>query len=210
MLHLIKKELTANIRYMLMGFAFFVVYAFIFTANGKGLFMLCYLFCFYSISNTNLIMDERYKIDLFTSSLPIRRRDIVISKFLLIVVVFALCYVFYTLMFAASRYLSVNMLSALDFESAMLGLLAVSLFNGITLPLSYKFGANSMRYVGLLLFFAMFLISPLLKAVDFGSMLKALGLGKYGSGLLLLAGALIINLAAFPITYFIYAKKDFK
>ncbi len=41
MLYLVKKELTANVRYLLLSVAVFILYMFIFAANGTGLFMMC-------------------------------------------------------------------------------------------------------------------------------------------------------------------------
>lgn len=208
MLYLIKKELTANIRYMLMGFAIFIFYAFIFNSNGDTLFMLCFSFCFFSISNTNLIIDERYKIDLLMSTLPIRRKDIVLCKYLLIAVLFVICFILYTLVYTICSKLGYDKIPILNFGSAMLGLLAVSLLNGISLPLSYKFGANSMRYVSMLLFFIIFFLSYMTGNFNLLDFIKKID--DIQIGLILLAGALVINLVSFPLSSAIYSKKDFK
>jgi ABC-type transport system involved in multi-copper enzyme maturation permease subunit len=203
---LIKKELTANVRYMLMGFAFFLLYIFIFAGNGAGLFMLCLTISVYSISTTNMALDERYQIDKLLTTLPIRRRDVVLSKYLLVFVIFALCLILYALLSLAAGAVGYRRIPPLTFLSAMLGLFVASLYSGITIPLCYKFGAQSTRYVGLVLFLAAFALSPLIP--------KAAGMAALGGlpdgplGLMLLAGALIVHAASFALSNALYAKKD--
>lgn len=206
MLYLIKKELTANARYMLVGLAIFIAYAVLFSGNGYGLFMLCLVFCFYSITTTNMVVDERYKIDLLISTLPLRRRDVVVSKHLLIVVIFIICFVLYTLLSVGGRALGYDKIPMLSFESAMLGLFAVSLFNAVMLPLCYKFGAQTTRYVALFLAMAVFLVSSINipQVSGFSASLSDTQLG-----LLLLGGAIIFNIISFMLSYPVYAKKDF-
>ncbi len=74
LISLLKKELTTNYKYLLFGFVFFALYAFIFASNGPGVFMLCFVLLFYSISATNLLLDERYKMDLLLGTFPICRK----------------------------------------------------------------------------------------------------------------------------------------
>ena len=161
MLYLIKKEVTANVRYMLTGFAIFVFYAFIFAKNGDTLFALCLTFCYYAISNTNLVVDERYKIERLLLTLPIRRKDIVLSKFLMIILVFTVCFVAFTFIAFVSRVLGFNVVPMLRFQTAMIGLFSISFFNAVTLPLSYKFGAQATRYISLFICMALFFLSSL-------------------------------------------------
>lgn len=206
MFWLIKKELTANLRYMLLGFLFFLVYAFIFTGNGSGLFMLCLTICVYSILSTNLVLDERYRIDLLLTTLPVKRRDLVISKYCTVLVLFVLCAVLYVLLSLAAGLMGFDRIPPLTWPDAMLGLFAVSVYIGITLPLNYRFGAQSTRYVSLLLFFAVFLLSSL---VPGGAIrIAEAGLTAGQTGFLFLIGALVVNAASFLLSSAIFSKKD--
>lgn len=206
MLWLIKKELTANVRYMLVGFGVFLAYLFLFADNGAGLFMLCLTICVYSILATNMSLDERYQIDRLLTVLPIRRRDVVLSKYLLVFVLFALCLAVYVVLSLASAAVGYGRIPPITFPAAMLGLFAVSLYSGVTLPLCYKFGAQATRYVGLALFLAAFALSPLIPRI--AGMAAISGLPDGALGLLLLIGALIVHGVSFPLSNALYAAKD--
>jgi ABC-2 type transport system permease protein len=206
MLWLIKKELTANVRYMLMGFLIFLVYLFIFANNGAGLFMLCLTICVYSILTTNMTLDERYQIDRLLTTLPIRRRDVVLSKYLLVFVLFAICLALYVLLSLASGLVGYDRIPQITFLSAMFGLFVASFYSGVTIPLCYRFGAQSTRYVGLVLFLAAFSLSPL---VPKGAEMVAMsGLPDGRLSLVLLIGALIVHLVSFLVSSTLYSQKD--
>jgi hypothetical protein len=118
MLYLIKKELTANLRYMLAGIGIFVVYMFIFSYTDAALFTMCLIIGVYTVSTTNLVIDERYKIDLLLTSLPIRKRDIVFSKYLLVLVLYIISFVLYTLIAFAGRAAGFHNIQALTLVGA--------------------------------------------------------------------------------------------
>lgn len=210
MLHLIKKEFTANFRYMLTGFAIFLVYAFLFSGNGDTLFALCLTFCYYAISNTNLVVDERYKTDRLMLTLPIRRRDIVLSKFLMVVIIFALSFAAFTFISFISRAIGYDKISMLRFDTAMIGLFSISLFNAVTLPLCYKFGAQGTRYISLFICMAMFFLSSL-PVFRSGAAFRFMGGApdNVTVGAVLLVCAILLNTISFTISYIIYKKKDF-
>lgn len=210
MFNLIRKDLSANARYMLIGLIIFVVYAFIFTENGDGLFMLCLALLFYTVTMTNLTIDERYKIELLLTTLPIKRKDVVLSKYLMIPVLFAASIVLYTILLFGSKALAYNTMPVLTMTSAMFGLFAVSLFNGVLLPLSYRFGAQSMRYVGLVIFFVFFFLSSFLSHFNLsGSISIFANMNDTQIGVILLIMAVLVSAVSFAFSYSIYAKKDF-
>lgn len=206
MLWLIKKELTANARYMLIGFLIFVAYVFIFAGNGVGLFTLCLTICVYSVSSTNLMLDERYQIDRLLTTLPILRRDMVFSKYLLIVVLFAVCVPLYAVLTGGSALLGFDRIPPISFLGAMLGLFVVSVYGGVTIPLCYRFGAQSTRYVSLALFFVVFALSPLLPAGAVAT--GGAGLSDESAGAMLLLGALTVLGVSFRISNALFSKKD--
>ena len=206
MLWLIKKELTANVRYMLIGFGIFLAYVFIFAANGAGLFALCLTICVYSILSTNMVLDERYQIDRLLTTLPIKRRDMVLSKYLLIDVLFAVCALLYALLTVVTGLFGFDRIPPITSLSAMLGLFIASVYGGITIPLSYRFGAQSTRYVSLVLFFLVFALSPLLPT---GAAFTAgAGFSDGLTGLALLIGALAAQAASFLVSSALFSRKD--
>ena len=206
-LYLIKKELTANVRYMLSGLAIFVLYAFIFAYTDVALFTMCLIIGFYTVSTTNLIIDERYKIELLLTTLPVSRRDIVLSKYLLALVVYIVSFLLYTLLATIGRAAGYDRIPMLTMTAASLGFLAISAFNGLTLPLAYRFGAQATRWVSFILFFAIFFGGSFTKQLELsGASLTSLG--GTGFSLLLIAAGLLISAVSYAITLPIYTKKD--
>jgi hypothetical protein len=208
MLYLIKKELTANVRYLLLGIAVFVVYALIFSTTSAALFTLCVILFFYFLSATNLVFDERYKIDLLLATLPVRRRDVVLSKYLLMLVVFITAAVLYSFLAVISRAAGYEKIPMLTLMSTSLAFCSLSIFNGLSIPLAYKYGAQSTRLVSFILFFALFFVSSLLRELKL-PVLEAFSRPSDGyAGLLILAAGILISLLSFQISARIYEKKD--
>lgn len=212
MLNLVKKELTANVRYMLISLAIFILYIFIFarTDSSAALFVLCVVIFFYTLSTTNLVLDERYKIELLLTTLPIRRKDIVISKYLLILMIYVASFLLYTLIATISRTFGYNGIPGLTLHSAALGLFVLSLFNGIMLPLAFKFGAQATRYVSFILFFVTFFLSSFLSNIDLtglSNFFQNINAPVTAIIIFVLAGG--INLISYNLARTIYEKKDF-
>jgi ABC-2 type transport system permease protein len=209
MLYLIKKELTANVRYMLFGLVAFVVYVFIFAYTDAALFTMCLIISFYAVSTTNLILDERYKIDLLLTTLPIRRKDVILSKYLLVLVDYIFSFLLYTLLAVLSRAAGFDKVPMLTLFSAALGFVTICIFNGLTLPLSYKFGAQATRWVSFILFFGIFFLGSILgKLTQPGAAASLTALGDAQLSLLLFAAGLLVSAASYFITAAVYEKKD--
>lgn len=210
MISLLKKELHANYKYLFFGLVFFVLYAFIFAGNGPGVFMLCLVMLFYFLSATNLMLDERYKIDLLLGTFPIRRKTIVASKYVLVALVFLGSVVIYTALSFAARAAGYEKIPVLDLESAMLGLIAVSLFNAVMLPLCYRFGAQTTRYVSFVLIFLLFVLISLLGRLDLEKYLSFFAnLRPSLRSLMLFGAALAVNAVSYSIACPLYVRKDF-
>jgi divalent metal cation (Fe/Co/Zn/Cd) transporter len=116
----------------------------------------------------------------------------------------------FTFLAFLSRTLGYDKIAMLSFNTAMIGLFSISLFNAVTLPLSYKFGAQGTRYISLFICMAMFFLSSL-------SVFKNAGVFNFmvGSpnnvpiGTVLLACSIVLNIISFVVSYSIYKKKDF-
>jgi hypothetical protein len=134
----------------------------------------------------------------------------VASKHVLVFAVFVVCCALYIVLAVICGAAGYDRIPMLDFESAMIGLFIINIYNAVILALSYKFGAQSTRYVALAIFFVIFFLNSWLSSAgislnfDFFASLN----GNI-TGILLLAGAVIVNVVSFLISYPIYAKKDF-
>ncbi|AEM79829.1 ABC-2 transporter permease [Thermoanaerobacter wiegelii] len=85
--------------------------------------------------------DETNKADILLNSLPLRRHEIVLAKYLSIFVYSAIGIAIYLLVAAATKVLGFPIhVYPINFKAVIYGILAVSFLNGIYLPLMFKFG----------------------------------------------------------------------
>lgn len=210
MLYLLKKELTANIRYTLISLFIFIALIFSISTNSSFLFMMCLFISYFFLMKTNLSIDERYKIDLLLLTLPVRRKDIVLSKYLLMLVIYIGGIILYTACAIGGRALGYDNIPMLNLLGASFGLFIISIFNGLILPLTYKFGAQSMRFVSFILYFAGFILGSFLVKHDVSILNGFVNtLNADQISFLLFAAAVFTNIFSYMIAKAIYENKDF-
>jgi hypothetical protein len=127
----------------------------------------------------------------------------------MVAVIFAIGFLLYAVLSLAAGLAGHGSLPVPDFSGAMLGLLAVRVFNALTIPLSYRFGAQTTRYVPLALFLGLFILTSTSSSLGLSVNAVLGGLSTMQAGLLLLATSLLVNAVSFAVALSIYEKKDF-
>ncbi len=136
-------SLRKNIKMMGAMLLFFAVFAFIgndvtFVSGMATLLMTM-------LTVTTLAYDEASKWDRYALSLPITRKQLVLSKYLLTLLL-ALGGAVISLIILLTASLTGNGISVIEALATVYGLFWVSLvFTGILLPLTYKFGVEKSR-----------------------------------------------------------------
>lgn len=158
---------------------------------------------------TSFSYDQYAKWDLFSQTLPISRKDVVMSKYLLgILSVFSggLLAVFFTFIISLIRSIEVNAAEIMIASGSII--LIAFLFIGIVIPLVYKFGVERSRMITIAVLAVPSIIVVFLSkiGVDFSA------LDNISPSILLLVGSVCVIgllLVSYSISAKIYMKKDF-
>ncbi|HKM42043.1 MAG TPA: ABC-2 transporter permease [Methanocorpusculum sp.] len=185
---------------VLMFFIFGIV--FIPLGNTMAIFFLLMIFAAL-LPMTTLSMDDMAKWDRYALTMPVTRKDIVKSKYLLMVLFYGVAVVISCIIAVISNYLIPAKATPFWFI-LLVGALGV-LYGSLLFPLLYKFGSEKARYM----MFVLMVVVGLLLVGWFALF------GESFSGDLLLyvliTGA--VSIAAFIASYFVsvrlYDKKEF-
>ncbi len=161
-------------------------------------------------SSNTFILEEKYRTERFFASLPVRRRDIVLSRYYGVVVILAV-----HLILAYSGNLAFKFAGLIKFQIPpgyfALTLIVSSLPASITFPVYFKFGATKAMNgltLGLMgvfyaVFFAVFKIPGLFEKI------RKLSLADdFVTSLLLTGTAILVFVLSIKISTAIYSKRD--
>lgn len=162
MYHLILKEFQIQKKTLIYSFLYVIVAAFAFNAlssNNSGVYVLgpfavIYLFVMHSCD-----YEEKNKTDIIFNSLPLKRDDIVIAKYISIFLFAALGLIFSLIVGILGEsigFASISRLLTINDIVAVLG--SGMIFTAIFYPLYFKFGLVKTRILNIFLFlFLMFM-----------------------------------------------------
>lgn len=103
--------------------------------------------------------DDKNRSEVLLNSLPIKRRDVVLAKYLSILIYAAIALAITILFMLVFNVIGLKPLVRMPSTADIVGSLAVAIFLGsFSLPLNFKFGSIKMRYVNMVLFMLMFFL----------------------------------------------------
>lgn len=142
MFSLILKDILISKKILLLAAAFLILLVLTFPEEARNFAAVVIMV---GMAYMGLIVtssaDETNKADILLNSLPLRRHEIVLAKYLSIFVYSAIGMVIYLLVAAATKVLGFPIhVYPINFKAVIYGILAVSFLNGIYLPLMFKFG----------------------------------------------------------------------
>lgn len=113
--------------------------------SGISGFTVAYIFALYSTSQSLSYYEAKYnKAEALLNSSPYSKRAIVISRYVFLLLIYAITIVVYTVMS-----LIIPKLEPVSATEAVVALLIGSLLVGILQPLTYKFGIVKTRYINI-------------------------------------------------------------
>ncbi len=194
-----------NLRPMTKTLVFmFIIFGIVFIPMGNTMTVYFLLMIFAALlPMTSLTMDDMAKWDRYTLTMPVKRKDIVKSKYLLMVLFFGVAIVISGIIAGVSYYFMPETASPFWFI-ILVGALGV-FYGSLLFPLLYKFGSKKARYM---MFILMVIIGVLLVGwfALFGESLT-------GNILLYVLITEVVSIAAFIASYFVsvrlYEKKEF-
>lgn len=209
--NLVKMELYSSKKSIMWYFLVPIIYPTLIRYQGK-LNALSYLV---TISLIGYILctgfaqsDEKYKTGIMLNILPVKRNDIINARYISLYIVYAGITLVFILTETIEHLAAPNLYSAMNFSVIPAGILFVSLFNAVQIPLYYIFDIRKSGIICIIilaLFFALivhFLEDAWIDAV----------LAKMDTIIInfsLLFAAIIIYLISSSISKIIYKQKEF-
>ena len=184
--------------------AFYLLYSFM--TNNPGMFSILIIVISLLLPLTSVAYDEHYRWDRYALSMPVSRRTIVVSKYLLSVGLTILA----TIIVLIANVVFVSYFNLGDLDATIAGSLGVCMaalvFNAVLFPLLFKFGVQKARILLMIVGFIPLLVVVLgskyfnidLSGVDFERIIYFIPIIV----LVLLVGSLLLSIK-------VYQKKEF-
>lgn len=173
----------------------------------------------YILVITGFSLEEKNKSDIMLNSLPIKRRNIVLAKYISAFIYFGVGIAAYFLTAIVIRLLgSPITMHSVTFEEIIGALFAITLLNGIYIPILFKVGYTKSRVVIFVMFFLVFflgaaftkIISKIQSNIFINTIINFLTNKSDMQILVYLLGAIIIMiLGSFLLSVKLYESREF-
>lgn len=163
MFSLIIKDVLIQKKQLIFGIAYLAFVLVAFQGMGEAMLPMGLVAVTYMLSMTACAYEEKNKSDLLLNSLPIKRVNIVASKYLSVLIYAVMGILAYIAMITIINLLNMPLKTyPLSLEILIGSLAAVCLMTGIWFPIYFKFGYMKMRVANFVLFFLFFFGSSLM------------------------------------------------
>jgi len=158
MLNLILKDILIQKRAILIGFLYIIFFVLIFPEKlGSAILAIALVTINYILVASSSASEDKTNSHILLNSLPISRRNIVLAKYLSLIVYSTIGIVAYMIIDMVAEIVNLPIeVHPVSLEGIVYGLFAVGLFNGIYLPILFKLGYIKSKAVHFLLFFTFF------------------------------------------------------
>jgi len=219
MINLILKDLIIQRKTLVfMGF-YIILFTFAFQSVGAGAFAGIVIAVTYQLVVTASSLEDKAGSDIIMNSLPINRRELVMAKYLSVIMYGIMGVIGYMAFSLIIRLTSIPVNTPpITLESLAAAFAGIMVMNGIYYPVYFKFGFVKARIISFILFFAFFFgIMSLFEAASSHTSNESLlllinlfsGANKVQSSILLIAGAFIFMLASCMLSMKIYKGREF-
>ena len=169
MFNLILKDILLQKKIIAFIFLYAIIFVFAFQSSEIFGFVAVVMAVTYTSMNTIASIEDKNKADVLLNSLPIRRKKLILAKYISIWI--------YMFMGILSYIIVTNLIKAfglpikvfpITVEAIMAAIISVVLINSIYLPVFFKFGYTKSRIISLILFISIFFgISTGMNAIGF-------------------------------------------
>ena len=169
MLNLVIKDILIQKKSLLYAFLYAIFLSITFSTlkpEGMGLYVLCpivitYLLIYYAVN-----YDDKNKSEIIINSLPIKREDIVIAKYISTFIYAIIGIIYATVIALIGKYIGFSIYTmSISLLDIILVFAAVGIFASIFFPVYFKFGAIKARIFNILLFMIIFFLP--VTAIDY-------------------------------------------
>lgn len=156
MFNLIIKDILIQKKTVLFTFVYMI---FLIVFLKEGGFVSAMAIVSYMLVITGFSLEEKNKSDIMLNSLPIKRRDIVLAKYISVFIYFVVGIAAYFLTAIVIRLLgSPITIHSVTLEEIIGALFAITILNGIYIPILFKVGYTKSRVVIFIMFFLVFFL----------------------------------------------------
>lgn len=211
---LILKDFINLKKYIRIQLAIIVFYSVIFLPQGKIDF-ICAFFVFLGAFPvmSAIAFDDTSKWNSFATTMPIERKDLVLSKYLLMIIFLLcsglLCFILLTVSSTLSNSLDINKTIFMTVLYFCLGII----YDSINMPIIFKLGSEKARLVMLLVLFIpvglTFALSKVVSKTDITNLSNIFDRLANIIPILAIGITIVIALASYFISTNIFAKKEF-
>ena len=157
LLNLVRMDLYASKRSLWIALLIPMIYpAFFRGENGMDAvsYLFCICMCGYMLFAGFAAMDEKFKTAIFLNTLPVKRDEIIASRYLAMYIVYAITTLIYVVAVTLLHLYKPASFGAFDFGVIPISLFVLSLVNAIQIPLYYVLDLQTSRIISLLLVLA--------------------------------------------------------
>lgn len=163
MFNLVWKDLLLLKRYLWLASLYVVFALFVFRTMQGGALSAATVGATYMLMVQAITLDDKNKSEIMLNSLPLRRRDIVLAKYLSVFLYAALTVVVFRIAQGVVSITGIPIpIGRMSLEGISEALVAMTVLMSIYFPVYFKFGFLRSRMVGMILFFACFFSVPML------------------------------------------------
>lgn len=162
MFNLIRKDFLILRRYLLVAPLYGFLACFFFSNMSSGALSAAAVGAAYMLISYTGLSDDKNKSELMLNSLPLRRRDIVLAKYLISFLYAALAILFFQLAQGVAVVSGYSIGYRVTLEGIVGALVAMMVMVSLYYPLYFKLGYLRTRLAGTIMFFAFFFALPFL------------------------------------------------
>jgi len=218
MLNLVIKDILVQKKIFIASILYIIFFVIAFQSLGMGMYTAAIVAIVYLMVSGGFAYDDKSKSDIMLNSLPIKRENIVMSKYISLFVYIAIGTIAYiAVSFVISLLNTPIKTYPVTIELIVSAVLAVSLLNSISFPLIFKLGYVKAKVFNMIFFLTFLFGVPLL--IDFVSKADSEVTTAVGTFLLnqsdvaiaseLLALSLVFLLISYGISVRLYKKREF-
>ncbi len=209
--NLVKMELYSAKKYLMWYFLVPIIYPALirYQANLSALsYLVCIALVGYILCTGFAQSDEKYKTGIMLNTLPVKRKDIINARFISLYLVYVGITLVHILSKTILHFAAPHLYDAMNFSVIPAGIVFVSLFNAVQIPLYYIFDIRKSGIISIIVLFCLFaLIVHFLEQAWIVAILVKMDTIIINFSLMIVAA--IIFLIASSISKIIYKQKEF-
>lgn len=219
MLSLILKDVIIQKKSFVWALVYLIFFIFVFQSLGGTMYIAAVVAFVYLLVSGAFAYDDKYKSDIMLNSLPIKRENIVMAKYISMFVYTILGIITFTLISYIIPILNIPLKTyPVTLEVIVEAILGVCLMNSIFFPLMFKLGYTKAKVANIVLFFIFFFGLPILvnnavsnSNINFPPFISNLFKNQSSETMFLgmIIFALVILFLSFMLSIKLYKKREF-